>query len=151
MLGMDAGLSLMRASFGMFEAGVKFGEMMLASHSVIGARVGLMDAAMRSPLDGDYAELNRMIPEKMAAFSLSGAALASEWQKTQAEVFDQWREFGALMGALPTIGGISRFNQRSSNRGTRALVRSMEAGGVALAPVHKSATANARRLKKKRG
>lgn len=150
MLGMEAGLSLMRAGFGMFEASMKFGEMMLASQSVIETRVGLMDEAVRNPLDGDYAELNRMIPEKMAAFSLSGAALAQEWRKAQGEMFDQWREFGTLMGSVPTLGRINAFNQRSSHRGTRALVRSMEAGGVALAPVHKSATANARRLKKRR-
>lgn len=150
MLGIEAGLSLMRAGFGMFEAGMKFSEMMLASQSVIGTRVGLMDEAVRNPLDGDYAELNRMIPEKMAAFSLSGAALTKEWRKAQGEMFDQWREFGMLMGSVPTLGRINAFNQRSSHRGTRALVRSMEAGGVALAPVHKSATANARRLKKRR-
>lgn len=149
MLGMDTGLSLMRAGFGMYEAGIKFAETMLASQSVIGARVGLMDEAIRRPLDGDYAELNRMIPEKMAAFSHSRAALTQEWRKAQGDMFDQWREFGALMAGVPTIGRINAFTQQSSSRGTRALVRSMEAGGVALAPVHKAATANARRLKKR--
>lgn len=148
MFGMDAGLSLMRASFGMFEAGMKFNEMMIASHSVVGTRVDLMNAAARSPLDGDYAELGRMFPEKVAAFARSGAALAEEWRRAQGELFDQWREWGALVSTVPSAGQLKAFNERATRRGTRAMVRSMGATGVALAPVHRTATANARRLKR---
>lgn len=148
MIGMDTGLSLMRAGFGMFEASMKFSEMMIASHSVVGTRVDLMNAAVCSPLDGDYAELGRMVPEKVAAFSRSGAALAEEWRKAQGEVFDQWREWGALISGVPTAGRLKAFNERTTRRGTRAMVRSMGAGGVALEPVHRTATINARRLKR---
>jgi hypothetical protein len=151
MIGMDTGISLMRAGFGMFEAGMKLGETMLASHSVIGKRTELIHAAVRSPLDGDYAELGRMVPEKMAAFSRSGAALAAEWRQAQGEMFDQWHELGVLMCGVPTPGELKAFNERSATRGTRALVRSMGAGGVALDPVHRTATANARRLKRSGG
>jgi hypothetical protein len=150
MIGIDTGLSLMRASFGMFEASMKFSEMMLASHSVIGTRVDLMNAAVRDPFSADYAELGRMVPEKMAAFSQSGAALAKEWSKAQGDMFDQWREWGTLMSAMPTPGRIAEFNNRSAKRGARAVTRSMGAGGAALEPVHKAATANARRLKRSR-
>jgi hypothetical protein len=146
MIGMDMGLSFVRAGFGMFEASMKFSEMMLASHSVIGTRVDLMNAAVRDPLGGDYAELGRMVPEKMAAFSRSGAALADEWRKSQGDLFDQWREWGVLMSAIPTPGKLKAFNERASKRGARAVTRSMGAGGVALEPVHRTATANARRL-----
>lgn len=153
MIGMNAGLSLMRAGFGMFEAGMKYGEMMLASYSVIGSRADLMHAAARSPLDGDYAEFGRMVPEKMAAFSRSGAALAEEWRKAQGDLFDQWREWGLLMTGMPTLGRLNAFGERVTERGARAMARSMKAGGVALEPVHRTATANARRLKraKRRG
>lgn len=151
----DMGLSLMRAGFGMFEAGMKFGEMMIASHSVIGRRVDLIQAAARDPLSADYAELGRMVPEKVVAFTRSGAALAEEWRKTQSELFDQWSEFGALISNVPTMGGISAFHSRSSQRGARAIERSMSAGGLALEPVHRTATGNARRLlrtsRKRRG
>lgn len=144
----DMGLSLMRAGFGMLEAGVKFGEMMIASHSVIGRRVDLIQAAARNPLLADYAELGRMVPEKVAAFTLSGAALAEEWRKAQSELFDQWSEFGALMTNVPTMGRISAFHSRSSQRGARAIERPMRAGGLALEPVHRAATRNARRLQR---
>jgi hypothetical protein len=149
MMGFDAGLSLMRAGFGMIEASMKFSEMMLASQSVIGTRVDLLRAAVRSPLDGDYAELGRMVPEKMTAFSKSGAALSDDWRKAQAELFDQWREWGRLMTHVPTMGRLSAFGERSARRGARVVVHSMGAGGRALEPVHKTATANARRLKRR--
>jgi hypothetical protein len=151
MTGIEGGISLMRAGFGMFEAGIRFGEMMIASQSVIGARVGMMQAAAQSPLDGDYAELGRMVPEKVAALSRSGAALSEEWRKMQGDMFDQWREWGTLMSAMPSVGRLHAFGERSAARGTRTLVRSMGAGGVALDPVHKAATANARRLKRGKG
>jgi hypothetical protein len=145
---MDTGLSLMRAGFGMFEAGMKFSEMLLASHSVIGTRVDLMNQAARNPLSGDYAELGRMVPEKMAAFTRSGAALADEWRKVQGDMFDQWREFGRLVSDVPTLGRLDAFGKQTSQRGARTMVRAMEASGRALEPVHKTATANARRLKR---
>lgn len=147
---MDTGLTLMRAGFGMFEAGMKFSEMLLASHSVIGTRVDLIHKAARDPLSGDYAELGLMVPEKMAALTRSGAALAGQWRKVQGDLFDQWREFGMLMTDMPTPGKLSAFGKGLSSRGTRTMVRSLEAGGLALAPVHKTVTANARRLKRRR-
>ena len=146
---MTIGFSLMRASFDMFEAGMKFSEMMVASHSVIGTRTRLIHAAARDPLSADSAELGRMVPEKVAAFTRSGAALAREWRKAQAEIFDQWSEFGAFLSDVPTVGRISDFHSRSSQRGARAIERSMGAGGRALAPVHRTATVNARRLQRK--
>lgn len=148
---MNTGLRLMNAGFGMFEASMKFSEMLLASHSVIGKRVALIKEAASDPLSADYAELGRMVPEKMAAFTRSGAALAEEWRKVHGDLFDQWREFGALMSGVPTMGQLDAFGRRSSKRGTRAMVRSMGAGALALEPVHRAATANARRLKRSRG
>lgn len=145
---LEGGISLMRAGFGMFEAGIRFSEMMVASHSVIGTRVGLIQEAAQNPLDGDYAELGRMVPEKVAALSSSGAALSGEWRKMQGDLFDQWREWAMLMTGVPTMGRLHAFGERSAARGARTLVRSMGAGGVALDPVHKTATANARRLKR---
>lgn len=147
MIGLDTGFGLMRAGFGMVEAGMKFSEMMLASQRVIGTRLDLINAALRSPLEGDYAEFGRMVPEKMAAFSASGIALSDDWRKAQADLFDQWREWLTLMTGVPTAGRLSAFGERSTRRGARAMVRSMSAGGRALKPVHKTATANARRLK----
>lgn len=143
------GFSLMRAGFGMFEVGMKFSEMLLASHSVIGKRVDLLHEAARDPLSADYAELGRMVPEKVAALTRSGVALAEEWRKAQAEMFDQWSEFGALISNVPTIGRLDAFHSRSSQRGARAIERSMRASGRALEPVHRVATTNARRLERK--
>ena len=51
--------------------GERLGETATASQAVIASRTNTIGAAMRSPLSGDYAELGRMVPEKVAAFSAS--------------------------------------------------------------------------------
>jgi hypothetical protein len=110
-----------------------------------------MNAAARDPLSGDYAEFGRMVPEKVAAFSRSSVALTEEWRRAQGDLFDQWREWGMLMAGVPTPGRLNAFHEGSTRRGTRAMVRSMGAGGIALDPLHRTATANARRLKRAGG
>ncbi len=130
------------------DASVKISEMMIASGVVIGARMGLMNAALRSPLDADYAELNRMVPEKVAAMSRAGAVWFDGACQLQRDLAEQFVDVGMLMlGGVPSAKRIAKLADDSSRRGTRALMFPVITGGAAMAPVHKTVTANARRLR----
>lgn len=61
---------------------------------------------------------------------------------------EQTLHFSHLMfGGKPLgIGDMSRLAERWLAHGTRMVTRTMDTGGLALAPVHQQATANARRL-----
>ena len=69
-------LSAMRAGMTMFRAGVKLGETLVASHSVIDRRVEIMKEAARDPTAGDYRELALMVPEKVDAVWTAGMTLS---------------------------------------------------------------------------
>lgn len=125
----DAGLALFRAGTDMMLSTFRYGEMLVAANDVIGKRSALIAAGCRDPLNADYAEMMLMSSEKLAAFSQAGSALWGEWTKLQLD-------FGRAMTSA-----------HSPRRAVRMATRVMGAGGKALAPVHKRATANSRRLK----
>jgi hypothetical protein len=138
--------SLWRSGMTMAETGGKFAEMMRAATDVVDSRTRTMAAATRNPLTADYHELGRMVPEKVEAFSASARAAADDFQALQSESLAQWQAFGqiALRGRPPTAAELARLTARSA----RIIDRAAQAGGKALAPVHKRATANAKRLKR---
>jgi hypothetical protein len=131
----------------MFRAGVKLMETAAASMQVVEHRTGLMRAAAADPLTGDYAELSLMVPEKVAAFSEAGVRLGQGWIAAQAEMVAEAQRIGAMMlsGRPPSAKAL----QAMHKRGARSAARSLAAAGEALAPIHKAATGNARRLKGK--
>jgi hypothetical protein len=124
---------------------VRAGETMLAAHSVIGSRVGTMGAAARNPITADYAELARMLPEKVEAFSRAGASLMKDVESVQAETGAQMRHVTALMtsGKIPSFSDMFTLSARWANITQKAT----GAAGRALQPVHAAATSNARRLR----
>ena len=130
------------------EAGWKTGEMMRASADVIGSRFQSLAEASRNPLAGDYAELGRMVPEKLDAFSRSGWAALRNLETMNAAAAANIAQLGriAAAGRLPTPTEARRIATRSS----RLMACASAAAGKTLAPVHKRATSNARRLKKKK-
>lgn len=138
--------SMWRSGMTMAATGSKFAEMLHASGTVVDSRTRTMAEATRDPLNGDYAELNRMVPEKVAAFSESARAASGDFHALQTESLAQWQAMSriALGGRLPTLTELATLTARS----TRILDRAANAGGKALAPVHKQATANAKRLKR---
>ncbi|WP_184474546.1 hypothetical protein [Rhizorhapis suberifaciens] len=129
-------------------AGLKYSEMMGASAHVIHSRCGSIAEAVRDPLQGDYAELSRMVPEKVDAFSRAGRAAFADLYAIQSDVLANWMLIGAIAAAvrLPTAVEADRLARRSSRMGARASA----AAGKALAPVHRRATSNAKRLKRKK-
>ena len=87
---------------------VRAGETMLAANAVINSRVGTMGAAARNPITADYAELAKMIPEKLEAFSRAGASLMKDAEAAQAETAAQMRHVTAIMTRYPPSATCSR-------------------------------------------
>jgi hypothetical protein len=94
----------------------------------------------------------RHVAENILAFSKSASVLFDHWVSTMLDVSEQAHQTGllALEGrALHTLE-LSAFADRSIARGTKMMTRTIEFGGLVLAPVHQQATANAKRLNKGR-
>jgi hypothetical protein len=139
---------LVEAGIDLADTSLKTGEMTAAAGSVIGARVALMVAAAQDPLSFDYAEFGRMVPEKVQAFSEAGAALLDEWWSLQRDLGDYMLYLGRAVtsGRPPLPGDVVELVERTSTHGARLAAGAIGAAGVALAPLHKVATSNARRL-----
>ena len=146
--GQQACAELMKAGFGLVSTSVQVSEVMVASSSVIGARMTIMGTAARRPLDGDYAELGSMVMEKAVAVSKVNQALVEQWSAMLRDASEQVSHLGGLMleGRPLKVGDLAPLAERWLAHGTRMMTRTMETGGMALAPVHQQATANARRL-----
>ncbi|TZG27646.1 hypothetical protein [Sphingomonas montanisoli] len=141
----------------MFAAGVEMQstwlrglETVQASGAVIGARTDKMRDAATSPLTTDVAEFARIVPEKVEAFSRSAAAIARDGMAMQAAWATQMQRVGEMMllGRMPTIGEASRLMTQSADYAVGAMTAGAKLGRGALAPVHRTATGNARRLKR---
>ncbi len=144
----NAGAELMKAAFGLVGTSVRTGEMMVASGSVIGARMSIMSNAARRPSDGDYAEIGGMVAEKVVALSRINEILVDQWAAMVLDTSEQASHLGSLVfrGHLLEAGDLAPLAERWLAHGTRMMTLMMNTGGLALAPVHQQATANARRL-----
>ena len=147
--GVEAWAELMKASAGLVRTSLQAGEMLVASSSVIGARMTIMGTAARRPGDGDYAELGGMGAEKVVAASRVNQALFDQWWAMLLDASEQAQHVGgSVLGGRPVgAGDLLQLADRWLAHGTRMITRTMETGGLALAPVHQQATANARRLR----
>lgn len=137
---------LYSCGFELAATAVRAGETLMAAQAVIGSRVGTIGAAARNPLAGDYAELARMVPEKVEAFSRAGASLMKDAESMQAEAGAQIRHVTALMtsGRVPTFSDMFTL----AGRWARIAQQTTGAAGRALLPVHAAAMSKARRLQK---
>jgi hypothetical protein len=144
----NAWAELMKAGFGLVGTSVRTGEMIMASGSVIGARMSIMGNAARRPFDADYAEIGGMVAEKVVALSRINEALVDQWAEMVLDASEQVNHLGELVvsGRPLTAGDLAPLAERWLAHGTRLMTRTLETGGLALAPVHQQATANARRL-----
>jgi hypothetical protein len=138
----------MEAALLLAEVNLKVGEMTVAAGAVIGVRMGVIAAAHHDPFNADYVELGRMVPEKMRAFSEAGAAVVEEYWSLQGDVGNYMLHLGRTMmaGRLPFPSDLVELAERTSIHATRLATSGVGAAAVALAPLHKKATSNARRL-----
>jgi hypothetical protein len=128
--------------------GTQMAQIAGASHDVIEARSDIMRDAMLSPLTGDYPELARMVPEKLEAFSAAGTAVMAAWWKAQSDYLAQTTRLSTMMtsGRIPTPMDVAEQWYRSSLDALRAVESGSRLGRDMVKPIHKTATANARRL-----
>jgi len=127
--------------------GLALQETALAAAGVIRHRSGVIDAALRNPAEADLGELNRMVAEKITAFGKAGQAIADDWLDLQAD----WLALGHDLLRLAGGGGAGPAGaRRIGRRGTRLALKASRTGGKALKPVHAAATANQRRLDRKK-
>jgi hypothetical protein len=142
----------MQAAFDLAEVSLKAVEMTTAAGAVIGVRSGVIAAAQHDPVNADHAELRRMLPEKVKAFSEAGVAAAEGWWSLQRNVGDYMLYLGRAMtiGRPPLPSEVVELVERTSLHGTRLVAGMIGSAGGALAPLHKKATANARRLARRK-
>jgi hypothetical protein len=114
---------------------VKAAELGFAAPQVIAHRVTRMAMAGVSPTTRDRQEFRRMATEKMAAFTESWTAMALEtFRANQALTASFWRSVW-----LPWLNGRPSTTSHLHNAAVGVL-------GKGIAPVHRRAVANARRL-----
>ncbi len=129
----------------MLRAGSMWSETLTASQAVVGHRSKTIETALNDPFHADHAELGRMVSEKSSAFGAAGASLARDYFSMQADLTAQGTALGSMMmGQFPTARATLAMLNRGQRLGSAALASSIRA----MAPVHKTATANARRLKR---
>ncbi|NIJ34051.1 hypothetical protein [Sphingomonas oligoaromativorans] len=126
-------------------------ETLTAANAVVAARGKIIEAAVRSPLTGDHAELGRMVPEKVDAFSRAGSATVTAWWEAQSAWARHMQHLGgmAMRGRPPTPAELADLGSRAATLTLESIEAAARLGSTALAPVHRKATANARRLKRK--
>jgi hypothetical protein len=123
-------------------------ELALASLRVINARTPMIVHAVNDPMGGNYAELGRMVSEKPLAFARGAHAAGPAWLAMAAESNRYFSRSWAQAWKTPTWDLAPTLD---ASLGAMAFWGRMMSLGVAsrsamLAPLHASATANARRL-----
>ena len=140
---------------------MKVAELAIAAPQVIAHRTARMLAAGADPDKAQRAELSRMCTEKVQAFWESLFAMSAQTIRTNQEYARraalQWLRLAStpwwLAAMTPVTHAATALSQATApllpnaGRQKRATVKLVAAG---LAPVHKRATANARRLARKR-
>lgn len=135
------------AGFAMQQTALRVTETLVASNHVIEARLGVIDTAIRDPLNADHGELLEMGTEKVAAFSSSARAVSKGWWSMQSMMLAQAQDMAAMVtrGRPPTPKEIGRL----TNRAVAMVETASRTDQKSLKPVHGRATANARRLSHK--
>lgn len=126
------------------QLGVHWAETLVASQNVIAARLPVIGAALADPLRADHRELSRMVTEKGRAFGRSGRTANAAFETLRRSSHANARDMGRFSGGdMLWPADWLRIFERNLAAGMALAALP----GEALAPVHKRATANARRLK----
>ena len=139
------------------------GEMMQAASDVIAARMQIMAAGMANPMHADMKEMSLMSSEKVEAMSASAATLASNFgdlggrlaKSAMNEVGLASRAASAMASAAtPGAFATMQYNYavafwgRAAGQMLTLNTELLKAQADALKPIHKTAVANAKRLKR---
>lgn len=128
------------------------GEMALAAGAVIGARMTIAALVQQDPLNAAASELQRIVPEKLQAFSEAGAAVVAEWWRLNRDIGEYLLYLARSMTTVrpPAPADVLEFADRTTAHGALLAGSAAAAAVVALAPIHKTVTRNARRLASQR-
>lgn len=124
-------------------------ELALAAPAVIAMRTARMAAAGAAPSAADRREMSRMVSEKRRAFTESWFAMSARQQRAQV---DWWMAYARAccalwMAARPGLMFDAKTARTLSKRMQRSQAAVLAHG---LTPLHRTATANLRRLSKAR-
>ncbi len=124
---------------------IKAAELSIAAPQVIAMRTARMMAAGHTPGARDRSEFSRMGAEKLEAFTEAWMAMAAQTFKASQHFGQQW----GLLAMRPWwLASAADYGKLFGARATTARAQRLALGAFeqAMAPVHKRATANARRL-----
>jgi hypothetical protein len=122
---------LMAAGADMASTALRTGEAMAAADRVIRNRSVKIASAWNNPVTADYAELGRLIPEKVAATGRATSDVMTEWLAIWTGASRQWQGSGGVPA-------------------DELMLRTMGLYAIALQPFHAAVTANDKRLRRKR-
>jgi len=111
---------------------------MVASTDVVRHRTDTIHAAWRDPMKADYPELIGMVAEKVEAFTRANISLLQDLGQANVDILAAATRVGGMTPAALAAEGI-RAGTRTSRMAERA-----------LRPIYQRATANARRLNRKK-
>lgn len=124
-------LRMVTAGAEMAKAAVHTGETFAAADRVIRNRSATIADAFGNPIGADYAELGRLVPEKIAASTRAMNDIMAESLAIWAEAGRSWQS--------PTY-----------RHSTELMTRTMGLYAIGLKPFHTAVTGNDRRLRKKK-
>ena len=123
--------------------GMQAAELMLAAPQVAAHRMGRMRASGAAPNARDQREFQRMGTEKMAAFGESWNQMALEMLKANQQMAQAWMTAWWFPVRAPSVAAAHRSLTRAAAQMQGSALRVMSSG---LTPVHRRATANAKRI-----
>lgn len=137
-------LSLWTWPWELARANIALAETLIAAPAVVSARLPAIGEAIANPWTADYRELSLMVTEKLDAFGLSHASVTSAGNKLKAVGEANARDLGRLSGGTPLWPADWL---RIAERNLDLFATMTTLPGRAVRPIHRSATANARRLR----
>lgn len=125
-------------------ANLALADAMIAAPGVVAARLPAIGDALANPWTADHTELNLMVTEKLDAFGLSHASVINAARKLKTVGEANARDLGRLSGGTP-LGPADWM--RIAERNLELFATLVALPGRALAPVHRTVSHNARRLR----
>jgi hypothetical protein len=142
---------LFAAGISITETNKRLCETPAASKEVITARSAIIGAALHSPITANRAELGRMVPKKMEAFSRAGSVMVSAWREGQTAWMGHMQHLGAMAtrGRPSSLAELAKLGSRTATLTLESMEAGSKLGSDSLAPLHRGAVSNARRLRRK--
>lgn len=129
---------LMAAGAELAQTAIRTTETAAAAGRVVRKRSAILSAALENPMAADYAELSRLVPEKMVATGQAASNVMAEGLRIWVDATRVWPSMAT--GTATALG-----------KSADLTARTMGLFGMALAPYHSAVTRNDRRLRRKRG